>query len=85
MLCLETLSLTVWAWRPDKAKGHLLSYRINDCIKMLFLEQPLALPGSANYYTSLGSCTTISVTIIIGIGIIKTAITKKQRHFKAVI
>ena len=35
-------------WLP---KGHLLSYRIHDCIKMEFLEQPLASPGSAYYNT----------------------------------
>ena len=53
------LSLTVWAWRCRKAvggKGSLtdpLNYLINELIIRLFVEQPLALPGSAKYHRAL--------------------------------
>ena len=46
------LTLTVWAWRHRKAvggKGSLTS-SINELITRMFIEQPLASPGSAKNY-----------------------------------
>ena len=48
------LTLTVWAWRRRIAVGGkgILTDSLNECMNelmtRLFIEQPLALPGSAN-------------------------------------
>ena len=35
--------------KPGEEEGHLLSERLNKLITTVFIEQPQALPGSANY------------------------------------
>ena len=50
----EELSLTVWAWGSRNnvgGKGWLIDWLtelINELMTKVFVEQPLALPGSAN-------------------------------------
>ena len=50
------LSLTVWAWQRHKAVGEKrLTHLLNERITKVFVEQPLALPGSANELKSSGA------------------------------
>ena len=49
---MEAQSLTVWVWHRHEgifSNGYPLTQLIYEAITTVFVEQPLALPGSANY------------------------------------
>ena len=43
---MEDISLTVWAWQRRKAEGGKAA--VTESLTKLFVDQPLASPGSAN-------------------------------------
>ena len=85
---VESPSQPFWAWRRRKANGsQRVTQSVSSLITRVFVEQPLASPGSAKKYSfkkNVGTFFLVYISVVVGIDIEEIYLNarqiKRQRH-----